>query len=200
MESINYRLGLRCPSSGVLLFVFTLLVAGLSFSNATRHMTHSVWYDESQTAAVAQKGTLAEVTVQAMHQRPYPPLFFYAVHESLRFRNDETGLRMPAALFGALAIVAVFWLGKTLVDSVTGALAAFLFAFTPGMFRFMVDGNAYTLLALLSALSTLYVFKGGTIQPQCGLDGLYVLCTARPCYAHAFCLSRWRSVLRIHVP
>lgn len=92
-------------------------------------------------------------------ERPYPPLFFLAVHESLRFRDDEAGLRMPSALFGALAIFALFLLGREVADEFTGAIAAFLFALTPGAFRYFVDGNPYTLLVLASALSTLYLFR-----------------------------------------
>jgi 4-amino-4-deoxy-L-arabinose transferase-like glycosyltransferase len=59
----------------------------------------------------------------------------------------------------ALAIVAVFWLGSSLVDPLTGAIAASLLVLTPGAFRYFVDGNAYTLLMLASALSTLCLWK-----------------------------------------
>jgi uncharacterized membrane protein len=136
-----------------------LLIAVLSFWAATRHMSHSVWYDESQTADIGHQRTLTGVTLAAMRERPYPPLFFYAVHASLHFWDNEMGLRLPAAFFGALAIVAVFYLGRKLADGPTGALAALLFALTPGNFRYFADGNPYTLLALLSALSMLYAFR-----------------------------------------
>ena len=126
---------------------------------AIDHMSHSVWHDEAQTHFYASQATLGEVTTQALKTRPYPPLFFFAVHYSLRLRDDETGLRLPAALFGALSVVAVFLLGSTLVDALTGAIAAFLFVLTPGAFRYFVDGDAYTLLVLASALSTAYLWK-----------------------------------------
>jgi len=123
------------------------------------HMSHSVWYDESQTHFIARQATLRDVTAQAMTERPYPPLFFFAVHYSLRLRDDEIGLRLPAAIFGVLAVGAVFLAGSTLVDVLTGAIAAFLFVLTPGAFRYFVDGNAYTLLMLASALSTAFLWK-----------------------------------------
>lgn len=126
---------------------------------ALDHMSHSVWHDEAQTHFYASQATLGEVTTQALKTRPYPPLFFFAVHYSLRLRDDETGLRLPSALFGALSVVAVFLLGSTLFDALTGAIAAFLFVLTPGAFRYFVDGDAYTLLVLASALSTAYLWK-----------------------------------------
>ncbi len=141
--------------SGAVVTALALASLLLAFS----HMSHSVWHDESQTHLIARQSTLGGVTALAMKERPYPPLFFFAVHYSLRLRDDEVGLRLPAALFGALTVVAVFLLGSSLVDALTGAVAAFLLVLTPGAFRYFVDGNAYTLLMLASALSTLYLWK-----------------------------------------
>jgi 4-amino-4-deoxy-L-arabinose transferase-like glycosyltransferase len=146
-----------------------------SLPAAMHHMSHSVWYDESQTHLIARQTTLGEVVARAMTERPYPPLFFFAVHYSLRLRDDETGLRLPAALFGALAVVAVFLAGSTLVDSLTGAIAAFLFVLTPGAFRYFVDGNAYTLLMLASALSTACLWKAAHSDAT-GDWGAYAAC------------------------
>jgi hypothetical protein len=142
--------------------VCTAAVIALALASvpvALGHMSHSVWYDESQTHLIARQGTLGGITALAMHERPYPPLFFFVVHYSLLLRDDETGLRLPAALFGALTVLAVFFLGSALVDHLTGAVAAFLVVLTPGSFRYFVDGNAYTLLMLASALSTLYLWR-----------------------------------------
>jgi uncharacterized membrane protein len=126
---------------------------------ALSHMSHSVWHDEAQTHLIARQDTLAGVASMAMTERPYPPLFFFAVHYSLLARDDEVGLRLPAALFGSLAILAVFLLGSALADRPTGAVAAYLFALTPGAFRYFVDSNAYALLMLTSALSTLCLWR-----------------------------------------
>jgi hypothetical protein len=141
------------------LLAATLLLAALSFWIATRNMSHSLWLDESLTDMVARQSTVSDVTAAAMRERAYPPLFFLVVHYVLPFRSDETGMRLPAAAFGALAILAVFLLGKALADGLTGALAALLFVLTPGVFRYFVDGNAYTLLVLETTLSTLYLVR-----------------------------------------
>lgn len=146
------------PSALVYPALVFLLACG-SLLLAARHMSHSVWYDESQTNLIAHQDTVAGIAKLARTERSYPPLFFLAVHESLRLRDDETGLRMPSALFGALAIFAVFLLGRELADELTGAIAAFLFVLTPGAFRYLVDGNPYTLLVLASALSMLCLLR-----------------------------------------
>ena len=126
---------------------------------ATQHMSHSVWFDESQTHRIAHQDTIAGIAKLARTERSYPPLFFLAVHQALRLRDDEAGLRLPAALFGALAAFAVFLLGREVADGLAGLTAASLFVLTPGAFRYFVDGNAYTLLMLASALSTLCLLR-----------------------------------------
>ena len=159
-DSIRAAAGLHLPRARErLLTAAVILLAAGSFWLATRHMSHSIWYDESQTVLVAGKGTLADVASAALTSRPYPPLFFWFVHESMKQRADETGFRMPSALFGALAVIAVFLLGKEIVGAGGGALAALLFVTTPGVFRYFVDGNPYTLLMLASALSTAWLIR-----------------------------------------
>ena len=162
-----------------------LLLAALSFWIATRHMSHSLWYDESITDLIARQDTLSDVAIAGARGHACPPLFFVVVHYALHFRNNEAGMRLPSAVFGALAIVAVFWLGQALADSLTGALAALLFFLTPGVFRYFVDGNAYTLLALLAALSTLFLIRA--IRSDRISDWLgYALFAALGLAAHTF--------------
>jgi 4-amino-4-deoxy-L-arabinose transferase-like glycosyltransferase len=149
-----------CPPRGERwLVAVAILLAATGFLLATQHMSHSVWFDESQTHLISRQNTFGEMTRLARTVRPYPPLYFLASHYSLRLRDDEIGLRVPAALFGSLAVFAVFLLGRKLVDGPTGVIAAALFLLTPGAFRYFVDGNPYTLLMLASALSTLYLIK-----------------------------------------
>ncbi len=139
-----------------------ILAAGLAlaaFLLALGHMSHSVWHDEAQTSLIANQPTIAGVVKASRTIRAYPPFFFLAVHPALKFTNDEAGLRLPAALFGALAVLAVFLLGRAVGNDLIGLAAACLFLFTPGCFRYFVDGNPYTLLMLASALSTLLLWR-----------------------------------------
>lgn len=136
-----------------------LVLALGSLFAATRRMDHSVWFDESQTHRIASQPTYSAIAEMARQIRPYPPLFFIVVHHLLQWRPDETGLRLASALFGALCTVVVFLLGRRLSGDRAGLSAACFFALTPGAFRYFVDGNAYTLLALASTLSTLMLFR-----------------------------------------
>ena len=142
-----------------LLLAGVVLLAAGTFAVATRHMTQSVYQDEVEVSRYASAPTLADVFWETIGERPYPPLYFFAVHYWLRVQSGEAALRMPAAVFGALAIVAVFFLGRELGGSVIGAVAALFFALAPGVFIYSVNASAYTLLMLASALSTLFLFR-----------------------------------------
>ena len=142
-----------------LLLAGVLLLAAAMFVTATRHMTQSVYQDEVEVFRYASAPTLPDVFWKTIAERPYPPLYFFAVHYWLRVQNGEAGLRMPAAVFGALAIVAVFILGRELAGNVVGAVAAVFFALAPGVFVYSVNASAYTLLMLASALSTVFLFR-----------------------------------------
>ncbi len=136
-----------------------LVLALGSLLAATRRMGHSVWFDESQTHLIAGQPTYSAIAEMARQIRPYPPLYFVVVHHVLKWRPDEAGPRLASALFGALGIVAVFLLGRRISGERAGLLAACFYALTPGAFRYFVDGNPYTLLALASTLSTWMLFR-----------------------------------------
>jgi len=119
-----------------------------------RNTSHSLWYDEAVTSEIAHKETFPEIIDTAMKGRPYPPLFFFIVHGSIKYSNDELGLRFPSVIFGILALIATFLLGKALFDHSIGFIAALLFVSTPGIFRSFVDANAYSMLAFSVTAST----------------------------------------------
>lgn len=136
--------------------LWTLLVLAVAITVAflaVRHMSHSLWLDETQTANIAQAPTLAQLVKKAIRERPYPPLYFLFDRVSWKLRGDEIGLRFPSAVFGALATIAVYFFGISFLRARTAAAAALLFCLMPGMFRYFSDANAYTLFALTSILS-----------------------------------------------
>ena len=146
--------------------LLVLAVAVAAVFLAVRQMSHSLWFDETQTANIAQAPTVAELVGRAIHARPYPPLYFLFDRVSWKLRRDEVGLRFPSAVFGALATIAVYLLGLSLFRARTAAAAALLFCLMPGMFLYFIDANPYTLLALTSTLSAWTLWRAlGSDRP-----------------------------------
>ena len=138
------------------LLMASLLLVTLLLS--LRNISHSLWSDEAFTSEIAHKETFTEIIDTAMKRRPYPPLYFFLVHESIKYSNDEFGLRFPSVIFGILAVMATFLLGKALFDNSIGFIAALLFVSTPGIFRSFVDANAYAMLAFSVTASTYFLY------------------------------------------
>jgi 4-amino-4-deoxy-L-arabinose transferase-like glycosyltransferase len=69
-----------------------------------------------------------------------PPMMIWAQALAMRALPDTSAAaRLPAVVFGALALVALFALGRTLYDASTAALAVALFAATPAFHLMIAD-------------------------------------------------------------
>jgi 4-amino-4-deoxy-L-arabinose transferase-like glycosyltransferase len=161
-----------------------LAVAITTVFLAVRQMSHSLWFDEIQTANIAQAPTLPDLVKKAIQDRPYPPLYFLFDRASWKLRRDETGLRLPSAVFGALTTIAIYLLGITFFRARTAAAAALLFCLAPGMFSYFIDANAYTLLALTSTLSAWTLWRA-LVSDRAGDWALYVAVAAAGLACHS---------------
>ena len=101
--------------------LIVVLILFAAHSSLT-HMSHSIWHDEQDTFAVARAPDIRAITYRTIQSRPYPPLYFLIVNQTLKWRNDEFGLRLPSVVFGLLSIWSVYLLGRLLFDSWAGAL------------------------------------------------------------------------------
>ena len=83
------------------------------------------------------------------------PLYFYFMHYWLRvFGTSEWVLRLPSVVFGALAIVLIFFLGSELFNPLVGFVSSLLIAFMPEQIHYSQQARMYPLLALLAIAST----------------------------------------------
>jgi 4-amino-4-deoxy-L-arabinose transferase-like glycosyltransferase len=120
---------------------------------AVHHMPHSVWNDEGLTIDIIHRGNWEDIVRGSMTRKPFPPLFFFLTYAGTQLFDGVFGLRVVSLLFGLLAVVALYWLGKVLLGRWQGLVAAALLASTPGVFFHFVDANPYTIMIFWSALS-----------------------------------------------
>ena len=134
----------------LLISLLLLISAWIAFDNTS----HSLWYDEAVTAKIVDQDNLDDVVRSSFTLRPYPPLYFLVTHYSSRLFEGEFGLRLPSIVFGLLAVLSVFLLGRALFNNSIGLLSALLFVTTPAIFRYFVDANGYSLLAFSITAAT----------------------------------------------
>lgn len=94
---------------------------------------------------------LGDVT-GVLRRNVHMPLYFYLMHYWVKWAGtSEWALRLPSALFGTLAVLMTFLLGKEMFNSFVGLVAALLLALLPVQVYHSQQARMYSLLVLLAA-------------------------------------------------
>jgi uncharacterized membrane protein len=119
----------------------------------------SFWYDEAVTRGIVAHG-LGHLFAAVPKTESTPPLYYVLVWLWSRvFGLGEVGLRSFSALCGTLTIPVVWAIGRRLISSRVGLIAALLTAVNPFLFWYSQEARSYSLLLLLSALSVLALVR-----------------------------------------
>lgn len=116
-------------------------------------LTHfEVWVDEAATwwyATQTASGRLGE----QMALEPTPPLYYLFLGGWMKlFGEGDLAMRLPSAVFGALAVPAVFLLARSWFGPRAGFFSAVLIALHPLHVFYSREARVYPLLLLLTVL------------------------------------------------
>ena len=139
------------------------MAAGLVFRFAGLSQ-QSLWYDELYSFYTADPRLgLAEVFRERMLPDPSPPLYFLALYfwQGLMSSSSELALRLPSAVFGALAMVAAVVYGRRVLSPSGLALFLVFFSCSLGAIDYAQEARAYSLLLLFATITTLLAFDLG---------------------------------------
>ena len=169
-----------------------------------------LYFDEVHYVPAARQ--MLEPVMPAAILNPYhPPLAKQLIALSIRTFGDEPlGWRYPAALFGALAIVAMYFCGLALFAAQGPAIAAALLAFFNQMLFVLARTAMLDIFALTFGLFATAAFIHGFRKPRphlffalaglaCGLSiackwsGLFVLATCIAIVAVIRLMQGWRT-------
>ncbi len=144
----------------IMILLVLLLISG--FLRLWNLAEKSLWVDEVNTVFAAQ--SLVE-TGKPVHPSGViyriTPLFTQCVaYTYQKLGVNETASRFPAALFGIIAVILVFYLAKEIFDSRVGLLSAFLMTFSHFEVGWSRVSRPYTLLQVFTLLIVLFFIKG----------------------------------------
>jgi len=140
----------------VIIIVLTICAFFLRFYNLT---FNSIWLDEAATVDFAQKSFI-DIWITTTSTDPNPPLFYWIEHSMLIFGTIEFVLRFIPALLGAVTIPLFFFIGKEMIDSDTGIVAAALLTFSPVHIFYSQDARTYTTTLFFFSLAIIFYLKG----------------------------------------
>ena len=128
-----------------LLLVVTCLVVGA----VLRFVPGSpMWLDEALTTNIAG-GPLGDITGRLRHDG-HPPLFYWLLHGWMRvFGDSAAAARSLSGVFGLVALVLVWQVGRRHGGPVLGLMAAAVLAVSPYGIRYSSEVRMYELVVVL---------------------------------------------------
>ncbi|GAC1445803.1 MAG: hypothetical protein NVSMB52_08410 [Chloroflexota bacterium] len=161
--------------------VFVPLALGvIALLLRTHALDHeSLWLDEGYTLLFSQLPFDRLITVGGAHE--HPPLYYSLVHFLLKLHSSYLVPRILSAVFGALSVVVLYYLGARLFGRAAGIISAVLLAVSPFQIWYSQDGRGYELAGLLVLVSYLCLFGAlDTRRPRKWL--LYIVFTSLSLY------------------
>lgn len=116
----------------------------------------------------------------------HPPLYFLILHSWIRlFGTGEYAVRSLSGLFYILSVLALFGIGRKLYGTKTGLLCAAIYLSSPLAILSAQFARMYSLLSLLSILST-WLYLQFSIKPRNSrlLFALYIVVNAIGTFTH----------------
>jgi uncharacterized membrane protein len=140
-----------------ILIAITALGTILRFYNLSEN---SLWLDEASTISYS-KESLYAIWQAGFAGDNNPPLFHWITHFMIElFGQSEFVLRFFPAIFGIVAIVVCYFIGKELTDDKNvGLITAGLIAVSPFCLNYAQEAYSYSLVLLASSIAILYYLR-----------------------------------------
>jgi len=167
--------------------VALLLIVLLAFLLRLYRLDHqSLWYDEGFSVYLAGM-SLGEITARTASDI-HPPLYYYLLHLWLGpFGDSEFVLRFFSLIFGLLTVPLIHALGRRLLGTASGLLAALLLAISPLYLWYSQEARMYTLVTFLCLLSSYLLLRALEGEGKAGfLWGGYILVNVLAVYSHFY--------------
>jgi len=146
----------------------------------------SVWFDEASTMLLAGR-PLAELTSLLVSNEVNPPLYYVVMHFWLKpFSDPRFGLRLFSALCGIASLFAFRTLAARLLPERARLPALVFAALSSFLIHVAQDGRAYSLLLLVSLLSTLATLRLSEDRPRARWFAAYAAFAAVGLYTHYY--------------
>lgn len=167
------------PSREVTFGMAVLAITLVGSALRIPQMGDSIVWDELSTQFVVSGVTFSEMFNRvAGEQEITPPLYFVFSWLSAKLGDANFFLRLPSLISGVLLIPATYWLGLRTVGRSAGIVGAAIIALGPFFIYFSTEARAYSLLALLTLLSTLALMNAIERNQVRWYVGFSLLCAA----------------------
>ncbi len=146
---------------------------------------NSFWYDEAYSVSVI-KSSYHDLLSGKVKDAGNPPLYWAALKAwSSWVGSSDLALRSFSVVCGVATVAMICLLGKRLLDTNTGLIAAALFAISPLSIELSNEARCYALLHLLAVTSTLSFVRWLNTRGWVDL-AVYSFTIFLTCYCHYY--------------
>lgn len=117
----------------------------------------SFWLDEAESLRIADAHR--HLLAVAFTDGGNFALYYVLLHEWLRLGTSDGFVRLLSVISAVLSVAALFALGRHLGGRLLGAIAAGMLAINPFFIAYAQEARGYSLLLLLSILSTYFLVR-----------------------------------------
>src|SRR5256714_12468652 len=163
------------------------LIAIVALGDALRfwHLpARSLWVDEGPTAIIAKLDWWNFARL-LWRREANMSLYYLLMRGWIHVGHGEAWLRALSVFFGVLAILAIYFLGRSLWGRSAGLVAALLLAVNAYHIRYSQEARAYSLAVLLVVLSFYFLIQLMQ-RPSPELRWKYSVVSALAVYSHFF--------------
>ena len=151
------ELNLEKNSKNIYLYFFIVFIVNFLFKIFYLDYS-SFWFDEiiSVQSASLDFGHIKHVSEWDKN----PPFYYYCLSVWIKLINDsEYTVRLLSVIFSSLAAGFVFILANKWINKTTAIISSFLFLSSDVLYYYSHEARAYSLILLLSLISTYFYFK-----------------------------------------
>jgi hypothetical protein len=153
------------PEDGTTLIRFSLFLLLLSSSFFAFYNSNTA-YTSDEVWSITTAGLNYSSRMAALKADVHPPLYFQILHSWIRlFGTGERAVRSLSALFYILSGFAIYGIGRELYGTKTALLCAAIYLSSPLAILSAQFARMYSLLSLLSILST-WLYLQFSIKPR----------------------------------
>jgi uncharacterized membrane protein len=157
----------------------------------------SLWFDEAGVVVAAIALTINETLDIAKSHVSAMPLNYLQTRFLLLFSNDETWLRFPSALWGTLAVYALYLLATQITNASTSLIATFLFSLHPLHIYYSQELRFYASGTFFYLFGTYLLLRATKLKnPFLWFLSVFVILLGS--YDHPFTIFAWLNVFLIY--
>jgi len=153
---LRYGLGLRRAEAPLRCFLLGAVVVGLVL-RFVKLGGQSLWVDEVMTLENSFPGQHVEFS--RFFSTLQGPLVAFIMHFWASLSSNDAFLRVPFAVAGALAVLAVYFLAKSLYDPWTTLHTVFVASLSPILIWYSQEIRGYAFVTLFSILATYFFIQ-----------------------------------------